>query len=872
MKTVAQMTIKEKIGQLVFVDFPNPSPDDNLRKLISEYKLGNIVLFARNVTNIEQLHNLNQTLYHEIMRETGILPLIAIDQEGGMVMRITEEATFWPGNMTLAAGQNSAYAYELGKMMGEELRALGINMNLAPSLDVNNNPYNPVIGVRSYSDDPKVVADFGIKAILGMQEAGIIATAKHFPGHGDTSSDSHYRLPVIPHDVKRLNEVELKPFKEAIKNHVKAIMSAHVFFTAYEKQSLPATLSKQVMTNLLRDELGYQGLIVSDCMEMKAIDDTYTASQGALLGLLAGLDMVMVSQTFSKQKQALETIEKAVLDKTFPESLLDEKVNRVLKAKEEILPVMEKYFFSPSFLEKYPLINNQDHKLFAQTRIDLSLTHVFGPLYHPHPSTLVVAVEPFAQTIVEDVLSKRSIVDAIKREKLSYQTVKIKINPDDDQIEEILNKAGRYEQVVVFTYNAWANPKQAKLVSMLSRLVLSCYVVSTRNPYDILAFPSVMKYYCLYEYTPHSVNTAISFLKGKLVPTGKLPVSLSTPIKVGASVYVGLEQSLADNLAYLDTLKKVGIELLFISAHMPEMRKDFSEELTILVDKANSLGFKVILDVSKPMLANFLIPPVYSLRLDYGFTLEEMYQLSLKHSFFLELNASTVTEQQLQTLATMGMDLTKLRVSHNFYPKPFTGLTQAQVLAKNAMFKLYGLTVMMYLPSQNEKRGPIYEGLPTVEDHRYLPLAACLSEMRLLQTDEVVFGDSFASVEELAFAKTFKYGQIVIPIKLTKDVSDLEKQQLLLNHRERSDASVFGVRSSTRLKEGQIKPHHTVERTLFDVTVDNVDFARYQGEVMIVKKALPADPRVNVVGKALISQYLLDSIKPGQMFTFIIKE
>ncbi|MGD9605067.1 MAG: MupG family TIM beta-alpha barrel fold protein [Bacilli bacterium] len=872
MKTVAQMTLREKIGQLVFVGFPGPYFDDHLKWLISEYKLGNIVLFARNVANIESLHNLNQNIYHMIMNETGVLPLIAIDQEGGMVMRITEEGTFWPGNMTLSASSNPQNAYLLGKMMGEELRALGINMNLAPSLDVNNNPLNPVIGVRSYGDDPQVVSDFGIQAILGMQEAGIIATAKHFPGHGDTSSDSHYRLPIIPHDKDRLNAIELKPFKEAINNNVKAIMSAHVFFTAYEKDQLPATLSKQVMTNLLRQELKFDGLIVSDCMEMKAIDEVYTASKGALLGLLAGLDMVMVSQTFAKQKLALELIEQAVLEGTFPESLLDEKVTRVLKAKETLLPVMDQYFFKPSFMEKYPIINHALHKKFASNIVDLSLTHVKGATYAPHPSTLVIAVEPFAQTIVEDVLSKRSIIDALKRSQLPYPGIKIKINPDDEQIDEVLKQAASFQQVVVFTYNAWANSKQATLVTKLSYLVPALFVVSTRNPYDILALPTVKNYDCLYEYTPNAVNSAIRFLGGTLMATGKLPVSLKKPIKVGASVYVGLEQSLEANLAYLETLKGLGIELLFISAHMPEMRSDFQTELGELVKKGEALGLKIILDVSKPMMAHFQIPNIYSLRLDYGFSLEEIYELSLQYPFFLELNASTVSEKQLRTLAVMGLDMRRIRVSHNFYPKPYTGLTQEQVLAKNTMFKQYGLTVMVYIPSKNEQRGPIYEGLPTIEDHRYLPLEAMLSEMRHLEVDEVVFGDSFASREELMIAKQFDYDLITIPLSLTIEISEEERKQLQLIHRQRADSNVFGVRSSTRLKQGTITPHNSIDRKRFDVTIDNQAFLRYQGEVTIVKKDMPADIRVNVVGRALISEYLLENLKPGQRFKFIIKE
>ncbi|HQC74846.1 MAG TPA: MupG family TIM beta-alpha barrel fold protein, partial [Bacilli bacterium] len=778
----------------------------------------------------------------------------------------------WPGNMTLAASGGAHQAYEQGKMMGEELRALGINMNLAPSLDVNNNPLNPVIGVRSYGDDPKKVSEWGVSAILGMQETGIIATAKHFPGHGDTSSDSHYQLPLIPHDLKRLNAVELYPFKEAIKNKVKAIMSAHVFFTAYEQEQLPATLSKRVMTDLLRTELQYEGLVVSDCMEMKAIDDFYTASQGALRGLLAGLDMVMVSQTYEKQKQTLEVIEQAVLDGTFPMTLLDEKVARVLKAKKALLPVMEKHFLKPGFKEKYPLINQALHHEFAQKRVDLSLTHVQGASYRPHPSTLVVAVEPFAQTIVEDVLSKRSMIDGLIHAQLPYQGVKIKINPDQQERDEVLKQASHYQQVVIFTYNAFSNPEQALLVKQLNQVVPQLFVVSTRNPYDILALSGVANYYCLYEYTPNSVKTAMRFLKGDLLATGQLPVSLKPRMKIGASVYVGLEQPLSANLAYLDVLKAHNIELLFISAHMPEMRPDFTDELREIVTKANHLGFKIILDVSKPMLEDFVIPDIYSLRLDYGFSLEEMLELANKYPFFLELNASTVSEQQLKTLLMMGLDLRRLRVSHNFYPKPYTGLTQEQVLKQNLMFKRYGLTVMMYIPSQNEKRGPVYEGLPSVEDHRYLPLEAVLSEMAFLQTDEVVFGDSFASSQELQTAINFSFSQIVIPIALSTAISQEEQTQLLLSHRERADANAFGIRSSTRLKSGLILPNHTVERKVLAVTIDNHLFKRYQGEVTIMKQTLPADPRVNVVGQALISPFLLNQIKPGQKFTLVIKE
>ena len=191
-------------------------------------------------------------IHNEIIKNSGVMPFISIDQEGGMVTRIMKEATFFPGNMTISATQNSEYAKKVGEMMGEELRALGINMNLAPSLDVNNNPQNPVIGVRSYSDDPVKVAKYGKNYINGLQSKAIIATAKHFPGHGDTNVDSHKSLPTIPHSKERLDKVELYPFKECL-NDTEAIMSAHVFFEAYEQGGMPGTLSRKVITELLKE-------------------------------------------------------------------------------------------------------------------------------------------------------------------------------------------------------------------------------------------------------------------------------------------------------------------------------------------------------------------------------------------------------------------------------------------------------------------------------------------------------------------------------------------------------------------------------------------------------------------------------------------
>lgn len=865
MKQINEMTIKEKIGQLVFAGFSGYIYDEHIKGLIEEYKLGNIILFTRNIDNIKQLHDLNTKLYQEIIKNTGVIPFVSIDQEGGMVTRIMKEATFCPGNMSLGATV-SENAYLMGQISGRELRSLGINMNLAPSLDVNNNPLNPVIGVRSYSDNPEVVSDYGIQYIKGLQEQGIIATAKHFPGHGDTAVDSHYSLPVVPHNKQRLNDIELVPFKNAIKENVDAIMSAHVFFTAYEEDNLPATLSKKVLTDLLRNQLGFDGLIVSDCMEMKAIDDNYTTSNGALMGLLAGLDMVFVSATLSKQIATLKLIEEAVNDGRFPIDLLNEKVARVLKYKEKIYPIIKKYFLDLNFEEKHQIITDPKSKYLASKIVDNSLTLVKGKNFYPNKKTLVIATEPFVTTIAEDEVSTRSIVDAINHEKLPFDTVKIKVNLDNNLIDELVEKARYYPQVVICTYNANSFKSQVELVKKVNRVVEDLFIISTRNPYDILAFPEVKNYLCLYEYTPNSVKTIVRYLNKNITPIGKLPIKINNKPIIGASVYVGLnEYSLEDNLKYLELLKLHNINLIFISAHIPEMKVGFEEELKQVIAYANNLDMKVILDVSKPMLIKLNVPEIYSLRLDYGFSNDEIIKLYHENKFIIELNASTVTKEQLEYFIMHGMDLNRVRISHNFYPKPGTGLTAEEVFRRNKIFKSYGMNVMGYIPSTNQQRPPLYEGLVTVENHRKLPLEAILSEMKLLEFDEIVFGDSYASEQEIKTAINYNFDVIQIPVVIHSQASDDERRQLELLHRNRLDMPEAFIRSSTRTNK-TIFQKNTTLRKFGDVTIDNHMYLRYQGEVSIVLKDLPADERVNVVGRVVASRFLLENIKPGDKF------
>ena len=253
-----------------------------------------------------------------------------------------DKSTFYPGPMSLSATKLSN-SNEVGHMMGKHLMALGINMNFAPLLDINNNPKNPIIGIRSFSDKPEIVSKYGIELIKGMQDEGIIATAKHFPGHGDVEMDSHLGLPVLPFDKKRLYDMELKPFKEAIDNGVDNIMTAHIIFKEVDKEN-PATLSKDILKGILRDELNCKGLITSDCMEMNAISENITTPVGVVRGLKAGIDLACICHTKKRQIDSIEKLKKAVNDNLITIEEIDEKVKRILKYKSEVYSKIEKNF------------------------------------------------------------------------------------------------------------------------------------------------------------------------------------------------------------------------------------------------------------------------------------------------------------------------------------------------------------------------------------------------------------------------------------------------------------------------------------------------------------------------------------------------
>ena len=305
-----------------------------MRSLAREFQLGGVTLFAPNIEAPEQVAE----LAYDLQSLAADLPLwVAVDQEGGRIARLHSPFTEWPAMATLGRSGDEKLAYRFAAALAAELRAVGITLDYAPVLDIHTNPKNPVIGDRALGEDAETVARLGAAVVRGLQENGVAACGKHFPGHGDTSVDSHVELPLIEHSPDRIRRVECVPFREAILNDVAFIMTAHLLIPSLDEER-PATLSPRIVRGLLREELGFHGVILSDDLEMKAVADTYTVQDAAVQAVAAGCDGVLICHgDVDLQMRTLEALIHAVEDGGIPFTRAEDALGRHRRAKERFL-------------------------------------------------------------------------------------------------------------------------------------------------------------------------------------------------------------------------------------------------------------------------------------------------------------------------------------------------------------------------------------------------------------------------------------------------------------------------------------------------------------------------------------------------------
>ena len=333
------MTEQQKImiGQRLSVGFDGLTIPQEYVDLVRRYKVGNVILFRRNVGSFDQLRGLCTDLRELILRETGHTPYIMIDEECGRVSRLAHIATATPCAMAIGATNDTENAYRIGRLIGDELRAVGVNFNLAPVLDCLTNPAAPH-GNRCFAADPDKTADFGVAYLRGLQERGVLACAKHFPGQGDTLVDSHLGLPVIEKSAEEAERVELVSFRAAVEAGIRGIMSAHVVFPAFEPEHIPCTVSRNVITGLIRERMRFDGIILSDGMEMNAVKDMFGIPDGTRRALAAGVDIALICHSAPDAAATCEHLYAALENGGFNPGEAEARYRHIASCKERLLP------------------------------------------------------------------------------------------------------------------------------------------------------------------------------------------------------------------------------------------------------------------------------------------------------------------------------------------------------------------------------------------------------------------------------------------------------------------------------------------------------------------------------------------------------
>ena len=315
------------------IGFEETEVTPDLRAWIQDYRPGGVILFSRNLVNPEQIAKLT----NELQALAGDIPLLmAIDQEGGRVSRLPSDFTIFPPAATVAQSGSTELAYQAAAVTAKELRSVGINMNMAPVLDIHTNPANPIIGNRAFGTAPEQVCKMGAATIAGLHDHRVLACGKHFPGHGDTSTDSHLELPTVHASRKRLEEIELQPFRYAIDHGLQAMMTAHVHYPALDP-TYPATLSSTILSGLLRQQLGFSGVILSDDLEMRAILDHATVGNAAIRSLQAGADMLLICKSRVLATETFQALRHAVTSQQLDAAQVEASLARIRAVKQQFV-------------------------------------------------------------------------------------------------------------------------------------------------------------------------------------------------------------------------------------------------------------------------------------------------------------------------------------------------------------------------------------------------------------------------------------------------------------------------------------------------------------------------------------------------------
>lgn len=508
-------------ARLTWIGLPGTEVDEETARLLAA-GAGGVVLFSANISGLDQLMALTAELRRHAARS---LP-IAIDHEGGHIVRVGAPLTRFPSAMAIGATRDEELAYQVARAAGEELLVLGIDVNFAPVLDVALDPRNASVGVRSFGSSPELVARLGAATVRGYQDAGIAATAKHFPGHGRTPVDSHLALPLVAGGREALRANDLPPFQSAIEAGVALMMVSHV---AYEglTHGLPSTLSGRIIGDLLRDELGFAGLVITDAMRMRALADSHAVPAACVQAVAAGADVVL---PLDQQADTLAALAEAIRAGELPASRVDEALTRRRRLDARLAAGRP-----PATPDPASVLPNDDHVELASEVARRSLTLVRGQELLPLAESTAVAVVEFASrrpSLVEEAIAgSRTLGASLERRLPRLREVVVDAAADVPAAEQAaLEAASTAEFVILATRDAYLWPEEQALIARILDGGRPTMLVALRNPYDVAAIPGITGAVAAYADVPATFEALADALTGHAGWPGHLPMSLDLPV------------------------------------------------------------------------------------------------------------------------------------------------------------------------------------------------------------------------------------------------------------------------------------------------------------------------------------------------------
>ncbi len=541
-ETLSSMSLDEKVAQMMVprVNAHYISRDSDQYQRVQEYVkdlgVGGLTFFAGDVHELAALANDFQNL-----ADTPLL--ISADFESGVSMRL-RRGTLFPVAMAVGASGDAGLAYRMGRATAIEGRSLGVHQNFAPLGDVNNNPDNPVINVRAFGEDPEIVGKMAEAYSRGLHDGGMISTGKHFPGHGDTDMDSHVTLPTINHTRDRLEEIELKPFRHMIDHGVMSIMSAHIAMpNLTESEELPATLSREVMTNLLRRDLNFEGLIVTDAMDMFGIDLHYARDEAAVKAISAGVDVVLLPP---EPYTAIEAVVAAVRLGKIKEQQIDDSVRRILSAK-KLMGLDEQN--NTDLSEIRDVVGNKYHRQLSRdiARRSMTLVRNEDQLFPLDPDSgeeiLLITIADRENQLMDVHEYENSATSLPVGSHFSNVFVdvfpnvtSVKLDPrsNEQEIDSLMVKAEEADKIIAHSYVvARSGAGELDLPELIQESLIDLAeleqpmgVVSFGDPYFIGAVPQIDAYMCAWSANEATIEAAVETLTGENMPTGRLPIEI----------------------------------------------------------------------------------------------------------------------------------------------------------------------------------------------------------------------------------------------------------------------------------------------------------------------------------------------------------